>query len=649
MSPYGRSLLLFLSSLALIAAAASAWPPLGALSAVPVLVWGEDVVLWLYTRARPVEPVRVPYGDGFQAAYDPAHRLYHWLWDAEPVQSVLGVEAAARLHELYSKLSLGPGESIAFVALGDWKLVRFTSRRYDPARVGQIEAALREFYVLARRRPWLSSPKPVAPWPYLAALAFLPMALLASGWALLGAAAWLWAVKRFRSRYREPAIPLSFSHMSKASALPASRDMLETMASAEAAAFADMERWAVAFADRPPEEVYKKFVKTYEGRDTGRRLIRIRELSEFVERMAKYNERPVLLYVYGSRDLHSLSLSRDWLAAADFWILRSGVRALSHDLARFPLLYGGRTLPVGRELVLGLDRFGRPVSIDVDALPSAHAVFIGGTGSGKSWTVATWALRLAELGVDLVVLDPHGDYRELARLVGARVVEVPAELPRGLAGLSRSKELRAVLREFGVEPVERGGEIDVERTLSQIRPFRWVDVDRRHVVYAMDSIAGDEDLLAFYLSLLLVYHYAAHAGRRHERLKTAVIVDEARLLGSGGESYALRKLASLALGGRKWGFAVWLVAQSHDDLPRRVLRSASFVLIYSGNYIYLSDAAADLRLAREDQVYLQSSTTPAEAAASSGQPYAMGVLVVGQRGLKYHVKIPLDARLKPRM
>ncbi|MGC9119810.1 MAG: ATP-binding protein, partial [Thermoproteus sp.] len=179
-----------------------------------------------------------------------------------------------------------------------------------------------------------------------------PMALAFSGWFLFAIPLWLYTYRRVRRWYRVPYLLLSLSHVSRASSLPASREMLETMASAEAAAFGMMEKWAVAFTDMPPEVVHKKFVKAYEGRDTGKRLIRIRELSEFVERMAKYNERPVLLYPYGSKDLHSIYMAQDWIAAYDFWVLKNGVRAMSHDLSRFPMFYGGKLLAVGREVVL---------------------------------------------------------------------------------------------------------------------------------------------------------------------------------------------------------------------------------------------------------------------------------------------------------
>ncbi|AET34285.1 ATP-binding protein [Pyrobaculum ferrireducens] len=657
MNYYDKTLALFGLSLLAIAILAKAYPPLALLAVLPVLAWGEEVLVWIYTRVAPLEPVRVLYEEpGVKAAYDPRRRLYHIFWAAEPVLSVYGIEAAPRLHELYSKLSLKSWEWVTYIVVGEMKYIRYTTRKYAPDRLRQVEQVLGEYFVLRRVRPWISSSqKPPAAWPYATSLAFFLLALVSSGWFLLVIPLWLFVYRRVRRWHREPLLTAAVSHMSRASALPASRDMLETMASAEATAFADMPKWAVAFTDWSPGEVQKKFVKAYEGRDTGKRLIRIRELSEFIDRMARYNERPVKIYPFGSKDLHSIYMTQDWIAAYDFWVLRNGVKALSHDLARFPVFYGGSTMAVGRRLELGLDRFGRPVGIDIDALPTAHAVIIGASGTGKSWTVGTWALKLADLGVDLVVIDPHGDYRQLAKLLGARVVNVPRELPKGVLALSKNKYFRRLLEEFSVEVVRgEGGEVDVAATLARLYPSEFVEVGGGHVVYAMDAVAEDEEMLAFYLSLLLIYHYSLLAGQRHEKLRTVVIVDEARLVGSTVainalgeiESTALRKVKTYALGGRKWGFSIWLIVQAHDDIPRKVLKNAAFVVVFSGNYIYLADTVAELRLTRTDENYLQTSVTPRESTALERRPYSMGVLIVGTRGMKYYMKIPLDMRLK---
>jgi hypothetical protein len=57
-----------------------------------------------------------------------------------------------------------------------------------------------------------------------------------------------------------------------------------------------------------------------------------------------------------------------------------------------------------------------------------------------------------------------------------------------------------------------------------------------------------------------------------------------------------------------------------------------------------------LALDRYDYEYLRSATTPREtvggAAFAGSKPYAMGVLYLSPRDLKYHVKIPLEVAVK---
>ncbi|MCU7786329.1 DUF87 domain-containing protein [Pyrobaculum sp. 3827-6] len=653
MNYYDKTLALFGLSLLAIAIMAKAYPPLALLAVLPVVAWGEEVLVWIHTRVAPLEPLRVAHREpGVEAAFDPRRGLYHVFWRAEPIHSVYGISAAPRLHEMYAKLSLRRGEWVAYFVWGDRKYIRYTARRLAPERLRQVELILKEYYVLNKAEPWLSSRKQPGRWPYLTALLFIPLALISSGWFLLAIPLWLFVYRRVRRWYRVPYLLLSLSHVSRASFLPASREMLEAMASAEAAAFGMMEKWAVAFTDMPPEVVHKKFVKVYEGRDTGKRLIRIRELSEFVERMARYNERPILLYPYGSKDLHSIYMTQDWIATYDFWALRNGVKALSHDLSRFPMFYGGKLLAVGREVVLAYDRFGRPVSVDLDALPTVHGVVIGASGLGKSWTVGSWLGVLAEAGVDVVVVDPHGDYLKWAVLHGAQVVEVPEELPSDMPEvLSRSMWFRRLAGEYGLDAGENAEAVKavLERMASMAGYSpRFVDVGGRHVVFSVYKARKDAALQAFFYGVLLVYLLAKHVDERVERVRTVIVFDEARLIskrGVPGYSTLSSMLEEIVMGGRKYGLAIWFVLQLETQLEHDLLRSASVQLLFGGGEDVVKPLAHVLYLDEADTAYLLTTVTPREASLS-GQPYAMAIMRIKPRNLKYHVKIPLDPRLK---
>ncbi|RFA96763.1 hypothetical protein CGL51_04395 [Pyrobaculum aerophilum] len=99
---------------------------------------------------------------------------------------------------------------------------------------------------------------------------------------------------------------------------------------------------------------------------------------------------------------------------------------------------------------LAVDKFGRPVTVPIDSLPTVHSVIIGPSGMGKSWTVGTWLLKLAEAGVRVVVVDPHGDYLRWAGIVGAQVLKVPEEVPEDLAEVLRQSQwFRRLLAELG--------------------------------------------------------------------------------------------------------------------------------------------------------------------------------------------------------
>jgi len=80
------------------------------------------------------------------------------------------------------------------------------------------------------------------------------------------------------------------------------------------------------------------------------------------------------------------------------------IAAESADSAGVPLTLGEFTMAPGAKAVL-----------DGNAFFQRHAMIVGSTGSGKSWTVAAIVEQAAELaGASLVVFDLHGEYEPLA-------------------------------------------------------------------------------------------------------------------------------------------------------------------------------------------------------------------------------------------
>ncbi|MEM1606133.1 MAG: DUF87 domain-containing protein [Fervidicoccaceae archaeon] len=652
MRRYVKTLLTAGALLLVAALIARAWPPAALLAALAVVAWGEDLLLWMYTRLRPAEPRRVAVGEesGFPAAFDPRNKLYHWLWLAEPTRSVLGMESEVVEHEMYHKLALRRGEWLTFIVFGPDKYIRFTSAAYDLARVREVERALSEYYVLTRMKAWVGTGRPVSKAAYLTSLWLVFYAGLAGPFALFALPLWLWRVWQFRRHYVEPVELTSFAYKITADALTASRHTLEMIAPADAAAFAAMEKWAVAFTDRAPAEVAKRFSKTYEGRDTAKRLINLTRWGEHVARMYAYNERPIALYAFGSAPVYSLSLTRDNLAAAEFWLLREEAKALTGDLCRFPMMYGGKLLGTSREVQLAVDKFGRPVAVPIDSLPAVHSVIIGPSGMGKSWTVATWLLKLAEAGVRVVVVDPHGDYLRWAAIAGAQVLKVPGEVPDDLAEVLRQSQwFRRLLAELGstdgADPAKWLEQRAAEKGLSP----RAVPASGRHVVFDITALSADSAAQMLWAAVLLIYLVSRYMREKSEKLQTVIVFDEARLLSKhgvrGGETL-IAMIEDLVQGGRKFGFGVWFILQLETQLPHDLIRSAALQLILGGNEMFVKGAAQSLYLEQADVNFLLAARTPGEAALG-GQPTAMGVLRMAPRNIKYHVYIPLDRRLKP--
>lgn len=63
-------------------------------------------------------------------------------------------------------------------------------------------------------------------------------------------------------------------------------------------------------------------------------------------------------------------------------------------------------------------RLGVDVVLDPEFLAWHHVAVLGATGSGKSHTLAVLAEELSGLGLAVVIVDPHGEYRGLAEALG---------------------------------------------------------------------------------------------------------------------------------------------------------------------------------------------------------------------------------------
>jgi hypothetical protein len=657
-------------TLAVLAAALFAPHPLtAALAVAATALWGEWLLLWLYSMRWPLEPYREKMQVGrYLAAFDPRRKIYHIFWKAEPTRSEFGIAAAQTIHEMYASLALQPGEYLAVIQLGNERFVRFTTKAPDESRISHVESTLRTYFVL-HGDLWVSSKIKPRRWLYYAAAAPLVLAPLNPAFFLVGVLL-LYHAHNVRRWYREAELFLSFEAMSTKRDIGTSRQTLELYASAEASAIAKMQKWAVVFGPRPEQSVEKEFGKAYESPVEKRGVVvKLHKTSQLLERMLKYDERPVFLQVFGSQELATqLDIRRDVLANILFWTPRGSymTKALSHDLARIPIFYGGKLMSSGRKLLVGYDRFNRPVEIDIDSMPTSHSVILGPSGMGKSWAVATLLKRLVESHEDLkiVVVDPHGDYVALAKHIGARVFEVPKYIPP-IRQLENNRYLHMLLMEFGlVQPGADGAAAlaavkAMAKAAGVEEPEEAHVTGAGHVVWDLRPLKHDAAAQAFFVSLILLWYLTQWGARPFaERVETIIVVDEAALLLHSARmtetglvtNTVLTLIRQLSMGGRKYGFALWIIAQLARHVPEDIIENAGFVLQLGGTTRALKRSLEVLALDRYDYEYLRSATTPREtvggAAVAGSKPYAMGVLYLSPRDLKYHIKIPLEVAIK---
>jgi hypothetical protein len=654
-----------------LAAALLAPHPLTALMAIAATaLWGEWLLLWIYGHKWPLEPYREKVQVGrYLAAFDPRRKIYHVLWKAEPTRSEFGISAAQTIHEMYASLALQPGEYLAVVQLGNERFVRYTTKAPDESRIAHIESVLRTYFVL-HQTTWVSLRVVPDRWIMYVAAAPLALALFNPTFFLVGALL-LYHARNVRRWYRQADIELAFETVGTKRDIGTSRQTLETFAGAEASAIAKMKKWAVVFTPRPEAAVEKEFGKAYESISEKRGVVvKLHKSSQLLERMLKYDERPVFLQVFGSQDLATqLEIRRDPLANVLFWTPSGSymTKALSHDLARAPIFYGGKLMSSGRKLLVGFDRFGRSVDIDIDSMPTSHSVILGPSGMGKSWAVATLLKRLVESHEDLkiVVVDPHGDYVPLAKHIGARVFEVPKYIPP-IRQLENNRYLRMLLAEFGlVQPGTDGfvGVAEAVKAMAKAAGVEWPEeahvTGAGHIVWDLRPLRHDAAAQAFFVSLILLWYLTQWGSRpQAERVETVIVVDEAALLLHSARmtetglvtNTVLTLIRQLSMGGRKYGFALWIIAQLARHIPEDIVENAGFVLQLGGTTRALKKSLEVLALDRYDYEYLRSATTPRETVGSAAfvgsKPHAMGVLYVSPRDLKYHVKIPLDPILK---
>ncbi|MEM3996448.1 MAG: DUF87 domain-containing protein [Pyrobaculum sp.] len=597
------------------------------LPAAAVALWAWADKIFARLAAEPLEPKRVEkrLGD-LKAAYDPDAKCWHFLWRVEPLVSVLGSEAYPEIHKLINALALAPNEAFAFIML-EKKYVRFTVCGVNDSdamrRALEVEKAIGTQYTLKREDPWIGTRKPPADRPFwvvlgsILAAGFLGKALL---FAIPVAALAYYKWRQFKRRYSYTVLPFE-AYASGFEGFYQSPAIVDRIAATEAMSFSRAQRyWAVVFTPAPEYTMVKKFSKYYESiREKGHIFVKMRRYAEALERIQR-GEKFLYLMVFGENEYRGSTTrlkKAPGVASVMFWKLDYWKEAFSFDLARFPVLYGGMHLETERRYInLGVEHIsGRDVVVDIDSLPAPHLLVFGGSGMGKSKTMAWLIQQLRDKGVKIAIIDPHGDYRCVAEELGL------AEIPQNVLPPLDKAALAKIAVEFGFGRTEEA--------LKELGFEVGMDPPEQ---YHISLLGMDPVRQSFAVTTWVLYELIKAKDRRAEKLERVLVVDEAYL--AKGPVHEM--LEFMSRGARKFGLAVFLITQLPMDIPKSLIDMAAVKLILGGSREYILDTASYLGLSDNDVSWINSARAPRK---SGGIVRAIASLAPG--ALKHHVEIQL--------
>ena len=339
------------------------------------------------------------------------------------------------------------------------------------------------------------------------------------------------------------------------------------------------------------------------------------------------------------------------------WLSEAWLPALTRDVSIIPIMHGAQASSGLKRAVVdvGVDRFNNPVSIDYDALPSAHGLIIGPTGVGKTKTTMSLMLRLLKSGVRFLVLDPEDEYCQVLARFGFNCLyagDAYIDFLRPFyeeAVVKASDVFEAFRHAFGVEDssifeyynmpytglyqavewfVGNSPYANYWRIVRGLLPGRLVGLgdllSGNIVVRFTDRASGrtlrqDDRYVAFIMELLVTEAFRAFLAVKSpgELVGNVIIADEAYLiLGS-------RAIWSLIRAGRKRSLALWFATQSIRDAPPGMAQNLGWAIILAGPDAYVEEVRPYFGLSQVDYEWLRKSLTPRVLGG-----FSMGILYV---------------------
>ncbi len=338
------------------------------------------------------------------------------------------------------------------------------------------------------------------------------------------------------------------------------------------------------------------------------RAVRIRELSE--------------KEVLGSLVIHR-RYGGDFLAMNTFFAEEATLYVDELPVPMIPRIDNG--ILIGETI---RSRVRQKIYLPIDTL-TRHIAIFGSTGSGKSTTAAAIATRSRSMGVKVIVLDWHGEYRDLIgrsasyehirvsmSMVSAMIKTLIAKPAQVLEILEGVLDLTPAQSYLMLNILRSLGKVDGANIFTKIadsiesyrEEARWVSETKFSLIRKIQQLADEEDLsrggdvLSHILSpnltimdlsemereslkslsslaLLKITEFMSKNDKEFMRTKKLVIVDEAHHVFKRTEGGSI--IRNMLAETRKWNLGVVIVSQSPSSLGEDSLKNTNTKIVHA--------------------------------------------------------------------
>jgi len=353
------------------------------------------------------------------------------------------------------------------------------------------------------------------------------------------------------------------------------------------------------------------------------------------------------------------------------WLMEPELNGLSMDVTAVPVFYGGSLIAQSDEVVVtvGRDEYGSEDKIGLNTAPSPHALIVGPTGSGKSWSTVSLLMRAMNYGVGVLVIDPQGEYPSYLKAHNPTVInildafidvfkpiinkEAWADIVSQAVGYAYNDpglanmvfedliELYNAYEEYpglheALDWLVRNGKAKrvwyVARALAPEKTFELSQLMSapNPVIIILRDVMVHKNYVTLIMQLFLARAYYEGLTKPFtEKIKNIIALDEAYLIiGSPVLEIVVR-------GVRKMGFGVWIITQDLGDVDSKVLQNFGFSLLLQGPAPHAESVGKVFRLGEDNVTWLSQANNP----RIFGGEYTPGILIYPPRPRRVFVKL----------